>query len=229
MSLGEIIAQTLADCAELPVGELNSVIEWLDDEAVPVLSALAGETGGHELPEAVVHLVRGREAATDAVLLLESAIGRLTAYCERQGRLLDQDRALPEPSGLRGPAGDQARSVGSWAGKGAVEHVRDGGVSIGREPPHIAGKQQRARRRRVKPNHFIREVRSLAELDEIYAALTVGGRPVERAKYVGRLIELPDGTCVGYRRKSSSSDYPTVDIWNDRDKLKIHVNKEGWC
>lgn len=72
-------------------------------------------------------------------------------------------------------------------------------------------------------------MRSTAELEKLFEALSAGAREVEVAGYHGRFMEFPDGTTIGYRFKARSTVEPTIDIANaDRMQLKIHVNSGEW-
>jgi ABC-type transporter Mla subunit MlaD len=77
----------------------------------------------------------------------------------------------------------------------------------------------RLRPGRRKPNL---EVDTSADLDRVWAELSVGGKPINTG-FPGIHLELPDGTRVGYRPYSKSGG-PVIGITNtDGTVIKVHL------
>jgi hypothetical protein len=67
------------------------------------------------------------------------------------------------------------------------------------------------------------EVDSQAKIDEVWQELSVGGTAYSSG-YKGTMVELADGTLVGYRLTSASGG-ATVDVFraSDRTHIKVHL------
>jgi hypothetical protein len=77
----------------------------------------------------------------------------------------------------------------------------------------------RLRPGRRKPNL---EVDTPADLDKVWAELSVGGKPINSG-FPGIHLELPDGTTLGYRA-SSRSGGPTIEVTTtSRIVVKVHL------
>jgi hypothetical protein len=83
MSIGEVVAETLADCAALPTADLHAIATWIDTDAAPKLYPLAQESHRPELPAAVTTLGEALESLDRALYLIASAQQKLTSYCQR--------------------------------------------------------------------------------------------------------------------------------------------------
>jgi RHS repeat-associated protein len=73
-------------------------------------------------------------------------------------------------------------------------------------------------------NKGVRLASSVSDLRRIFDDMTVGGKPVTRGSYPGRVLELDDGTQVGFREWSKSGN-ATIEIWiPGSPAFKIHVS-----
>jgi hypothetical protein len=62
---------------------------------------------------------------------------------------------------------------------------------------------------------------SPADIELVWRELSADGLPYSSG-YAGKMVELPDGTRVGYRATSASGG-PTVDVFRtDRTHIKVH-------
>jgi hypothetical protein len=72
-------------------------------------------------------------------------------------------------------------------------------------------------------NAGVRVVRSVEELEMVFAHISAGGKVIERPGYQGKMVELADGTMVGLRNASKSGG-PTIDITLPGGNFwKIHI------
>jgi uncharacterized protein RhaS with RHS repeats len=100
--------------------------------------------------------------------------------------------------------GEQQLDVAK-AAEDQVEKIL-GELRAGRTPPNV-------------------EVDTGAELRQVYADLTQGGKaiPAGESSYPGQMVRLADGTRVGWRA-SSSSGGPTIDVFKvDGEHVKVHL------
>lgn len=211
--------QSLATAVDL-VGEAGAVAGQVltgasDQDAEYALTALANATTD---TSAIVALVEKFEATLQGYLQhigadsmttkpsTQSGTPKVTAHATTATLRKEVSRAAPN-----------AKAVpGQWAGKTATHHVQDEGNAIGRAPGWPTKRP-------------VREVRSVAELDELFKSLSAGGRELNEPSYSGCMVLLPDGTRIGYRLTSRTSPDPTIDIRSaDRRMLKVHVNGQGW-
>ncbi len=125
----------------------------------------------------------------------------------RAAAALTPDDGGPDP---------QQPVLGRWAGLTAREHALNKGILIGR-------------RGSAKSMKFpIREVDTVAEIDEIFDALSEGGQVVNTTN--GRsVVLLEDGTYMTYRSESSTPPYePALDINPvDDEVVRVHTPKRG--
>ncbi|WP_287901566.1 hypothetical protein, partial [Arthrobacter sp.] len=77
-----------------------------------------------------------------------------------------------------------------------------------------------------KPN--FRQVDSEEEMNQLYENLTQGAKPTDRysnygVKGDGKVVERPDGTCIGRRKSEGWGD--TIDVFKngDQQSWKIHL------
>lgn len=224
-SLGEVIAQLhvalqLIGNARAHLTDANSLL----GESSQLFTQVWQTSPNPMAAQTLAVLSEAQQAIADRHQSLESAMNAVQGYL--QGLGADSTATSPPQGNLPPPAaqaalaragkGRPASVAGQWQGKNAAEHARDAGKLIGRAP--------------AKPKKRpIREVRSLEELDELFAALSAGGEKIEAPTYAGSVLLFPDGTRIGYRVKSKTTVEPTIDItapggWS----LKIHVNTQGW-
>lgn len=193
-------------------GEVETAIQHLE-------RVWHGSTA-RDVRQAIQNLSEARQAITATDSALASVADAVQAYLDRVAASVTMPRATSpvpvRPATVSVGDGRPAAVAGTWRGKSAAEHAHDRGSSIGRLP---------ARSKRQP----IREVRSLDELDDLFAALSSGGKTIDKPMYAGRLVRCPDGTTIGYRVKSKTTAEPTIDIKTpDGWSLKIHVNTQGW-
>ncbi|ATE57955.1 hypothetical protein CNX65_03165 [Actinosynnema pretiosum] len=189
----------IAKQARTPLHEAADLLEETTEALTAVLIGSSNPEAS-QLLGTFAHCHRVAEALTDR---LDEAEEHLESYLEN---LLGDGDGVPL---WRLP-------VGRFAGEDVRGHVETGGTGIGRG----------ARGSKKEP---VREVRSTEELEAVFRALVRGGQRVRQARYRGLFYQLPDGTTIGYRVKSSSAPEPTIDLKKpDKTGLKIHVNAKGW-
>jgi hypothetical protein len=120
------------------------------------------------------------------------------------------------PAGAPGDGGDQAPPLGRYHGLTAAEHAANEGVLIGR----------RGSARKMK--FPVREVDTVAEVDEVFRALSAGGQVVHTSGQ-RTVVLLGDGTYMTYRSTSSTPPYdPAVDVNAGRGRqIRVHTPREG--
>ncbi|MHC1558128.1 putative T7SS-secreted protein [Actinomycetospora sp. C-140] len=167
--------------------------------------------------ETVEQAVNPREAATNPTRwaggmltgLGLSALGGAGAA----GRASRAVRAAGvEPADATGPSGVP---LGRYRGLTAAEHAANEGVLIGRRGS--------ARSMKIP----VREVDTVAEIDEVFRALSDGGQVVHTSD-ARIVVLLDDGTYMTYRPTSSTPPHdPAVDINAGRDRqVRVHTPRE---
>ena len=171
--------------------------------------------------ETVAAALNPREAATNptrwAGEMLTGAGLSALGGAGAAGRIERATRAAGAvPAGAPGDGGDQGPPLGRYNGLTAAEHAANEGVLIGR----------RGSARRMK--FPVREVDTVAEVDEVFRALSEGGQVVHTS---GKrtVVLLGDGTYMTYRPTSSTPPYdPAVDVNAGRGRqIRVHTPKEG--
>jgi len=133
------------------------------------------------------------------------AAGRI----ERATRAAD---VLPSGSAQDATPGSDGPAVGTWGGLTARQHALTNGEHIGRLGS--------AKKMKIP----VREVDTVAEVEEIYRALAEGGQMVQTSGD-RTVVLLGDGTYMTYRSRSSTPPYePAVDINpGDDSVIRIHT------
>lgn len=217
-TLGEVVAQLHVALAK--AGQARQALTAAADllcEAHGIAEESLASATAKDATTALTSLAQLRQDTTDVDAMVAKAetitrdyLCRISA--DARESTSPTTTAPPDLTSTREPA----PVAGQWHGKNATDLVHDEGRTIGRAPA----------RPRKSP---IREVRSTAELNELFAALSAGGREGNVPTYLGDLVVLPDGTTVGYRLKSRTTTEPTIDIRTPaRRRLKIHVNTQDW-
>jgi hypothetical protein len=118
--------------------------------------------------------------------------------------------ALPSDSPDTGA--ETAPDLGRYNGLTAAEHVARRGRDIGRPG---SGKRNKLP---------VREVDTIAEIDEIYGALSLGGQVVQSSAD-RTVVILADGTYLTYRQTSSTPPHdPAVDMnVQGRGRIRVHT------
>ncbi|MCP3800219.1 hypothetical protein NLX83_13215 [Allokutzneria sp. A3M-2-11 16] len=159
-------------------------------------------------------------AIGDAAEYAEALSAALNGFADRLGTR-GAGTVPATPAAVSEPARSVAATApapGKWKGKTAKEHVLNGGEVIGRKP-------------RGSKSMPIRLVDSVAELNEIFAALHVGAEREHIPSYKGQMWKFPDGTRIAYRTSSRSGgdNDPTMDLavpGKKKTTLKVHVSHE---
>lgn len=227
-TLGEVIAQLRA--ALQLIGDGRRYLAHsaaLIEESTQLLAQAWQGSYDPEAEHAIAGLFHAQRAVAEGCGVLEQSANTVRSYLHHLGA--DTPSGTPtatsatssaprQPARVRTGTGDGCTDgiVGTWRGKSAAEHAHDEGRAIGRRP--------------ARPKRYpVREVRSLQELDDLFAALSPGGEKIDKPTYAGHMLLFPDGTTIGYRVKSKTTVEPTIDIRTpDGWSLKIHVNTQGW-
>ncbi|APU17716.1 MULTISPECIES: hypothetical protein [Actinoalloteichus] len=167
-SMPEVIARLRAALTGLRPDELREIHHHLTDNLQPLLTQLATETTNPDLAATPELLANALTAIGNAADLYDHATHLTHSYIADH----DTEPAISVAATGRttesAPPHEKAAPAqpGRWKGKTATEHARTNGEDIGRKAPG-------------SKKYATREVRSVAELDEIFMELSRSGEKID--------------------------------------------------
>lgn len=213
-ALGEVVSLAHLTITAIEEGKrLLSGSTEIIDEVAASLTEIFGGSADEGVGLAVGRVETTRTELAESATLLDMVTTSLLGYLDSIGATGFDSPTAHTQGGMSSVS---TQKPGTWLHKSAAEHVDDRGSEIGRTPI-------------VKARNHVREVATERELTCLFRALSSGATPVDKPGYPGSLVRHSDHTTVGYRTRSKTSPYPTLDISTAQGgRIKIHINGDQW-